>query len=79
MKNLFQRYTPLQIVIHIYGWSALVLLIIDFFTGNLTANPIQAMEQRTGRHAITLLVLSLASQRLRMPRANGLVYRRGEH
>ena len=60
MKNLFQRYTPLQIVIHIYGWSALVLLIIDFFTGNLTANPIQAMEQRTGRHAITLLVLSLA-------------------
>lgn len=60
MKKFFQRYTPLQIAIHIYGWSALVLLIIDFFTGNLTANPIQAMEQRTGRHAITLLVLSLA-------------------
>lgn len=60
MKRFFQRYTPLQIAIHIYGWSALVLLIIDFFTDNLTANPIQAMEQRTGRHAITLLVLSLA-------------------
>ena len=30
-------------------------------------------------HLITLLVLSLASQRLRMPKANGLVYRRGEH
>ena len=27
----------------------------------------------------TLLVLSLASQRLRMPKADGLVYRRGEH
>lgn len=60
MKKLFQRYTPLQVAIHVYGWSALVLLIFDFFTGNLTANPIQAMEQRTGRHAITLLVLSLA-------------------
>jgi sulfoxide reductase heme-binding subunit YedZ len=60
MKPFFQRYTPLQIAIHIYGWSALVLLLIDLFTGNLTANPIQALEQRTGRHAITLLVLSLA-------------------
>jgi sulfoxide reductase heme-binding subunit YedZ len=37
-----------------------VLLLIDYFTSNLTANPIQAMEQRTGRHALTLLVLSLA-------------------
>ena len=60
MKNFFRRYTPLQIAIHIYAWSALVVLIFDFFTHNLTANPIQAMEQRTGRHAITLLVLSLA-------------------
>jgi simple sugar transport system permease protein len=30
-------------------------------------------------HLATLLVLSLASQRLRMPKADGLVYRRGEH
>jgi ABC-type uncharacterized transport system permease subunit len=30
-------------------------------------------------HLTTLLVLSLASQRLRMPAADGLVYRRGEH
>lgn len=60
MKSFFQRYTPLQIAVHVYGWSALVLLLIDFFTNNLTANPIQALEQRTGRHAITLLVLSLA-------------------
>ena len=60
MKSLFKRYTPLQIAMHIYAWSALVILIFDFFTHNLTANPIQALEQRTGRHAITLLVLSLA-------------------
>ncbi len=52
-------YTPLQIAIHIYAWSALILLIFDFVTGNLSANPIQDLEQRTGRHAITLLVLSL--------------------
>jgi methionine sulfoxide reductase heme-binding subunit len=60
MKNFFQRYTPLQIAMHIYAWSALVRLVIDFFNNNLTANPIQALEQRTGRHAITLLMLSLA-------------------
>lgn len=60
MKTFFQRYTPLQIAMHIYAWSTLVILLIDLFTHNLTANPIQALEQRTGRHALTLLVLSLA-------------------
>lgn len=60
MRSFFKRYTPLQIAMHIYAWSALVILIFQFFTHNLTANPIQALEQRTGRHAITLLVLSLA-------------------
>ncbi len=61
MQNLLKKipYTPLQIAMHIYAWSVLVLLIFDFFTGNLSANPIQDLEQRTGRHAITLLVLSL--------------------
>lgn len=60
MKSIFSRYTPLQIAVHVYAWSVLVILIFQFFTHNLTANPIQALEQRTGRHAITLLVLSLA-------------------
>ena len=60
MKSFFKRYTPLQIAIHIYAWSTLVLLIIDFFNDNLTANPIQALEQRTGLHAITLLFMALA-------------------
>jgi sulfoxide reductase heme-binding subunit YedZ len=57
MKKL--RYTPLQIIMHIYAWSALVHLLIDYFLGNLSVNPIQDLEQRTGRAAITLLVLSL--------------------
>ena len=59
-KPFFKRYTPLQIAMHIYAWSALVYILFDFITGNISANPIQELEQRTGRHAITLLVLSLA-------------------
>jgi len=60
MKTIFKRYTPLQIAMHIYAWSALAHILFDFITGNISANPIQELEQRTGRHAITLLVLSLA-------------------
>lgn len=60
MKNIFKRYTPLQITMHIYAWSALIHILFDFITGNISPNPIQDLEQRTGRHAITLLVLSFA-------------------
>jgi len=60
MNNLFSRYTPLQIAVHLYAWSALAHMLLDFATGNFSPNPIQELEQRTGRHAITLLVLSLA-------------------
>jgi sulfoxide reductase heme-binding subunit YedZ len=60
MKKLFSRYTPLQIAMHLYAWSAIARLLIEFATGTMSVNPIQEMEQRTGRHAITLLVLSLA-------------------
>jgi sulfoxide reductase heme-binding subunit YedZ len=57
MKKL--RYTPLRIIMHLYAWSALAHLLFDFAFGNLSVNPIQDLERRTGRHAITLLVLSL--------------------
>jgi sulfoxide reductase heme-binding subunit YedZ len=60
MKKLFTRYTPLQIAVHLYAWSALAHILFDFVTGNISPNPIQELEQRTGRHAVTLLVLSLA-------------------
>ena len=53
-------FTPLQIAMHVYAWSELVLIIYGVLTHHLTANPIQSMEIRTGRHAIALLVLSLA-------------------
>ncbi len=52
-------YTPLQIAIHIYAWFGIALLIFDFATGNISPNPVQDLEQRTGRHALTLLVLLL--------------------
>lgn len=60
MKNFFSRYTPLQIAMHLYAWTALAHILFDFLIGNISPNPIQELEQRTGRHAITLLVLSLA-------------------
>jgi sulfoxide reductase heme-binding subunit YedZ len=60
MKSLFKRFTPLQIAMHLYAWSALAHILLDFATGSLSPNFIQDLQQRTGRHAITLLVLSLA-------------------
>lgn len=54
------RFTPLQVVVHLYAWSAILHLMLDLALGNLSPNPVQDLEQRTGRHAITLLVLSLA-------------------
>lgn len=61
LKRLKQLpFTPLQIAIHLYAWLGLAKLFLDFFTDNLTANPIQALEQRTGRTALALLIMSLA-------------------
>jgi len=60
MKNFFKRYTPLQFAVHIYGWSVLVILIFQYFTHNLSADPVQYLERRTGHHAVALLILSLA-------------------
>ena len=63
--NLLERirrfpYTPLQAAIHLYVWGSLALIALYLFTGNLTANPLQDIQQRTGRLAIALLVMSLA-------------------
>lgn len=58
MKNL--HFTPLQIIAHIAGWIPLAQILYAFFTDNLTANPIQRIEQLTGITALTFLLLSLA-------------------
>jgi len=54
------RFTPLQIAMHVYAWSVIVILLFKFFTDGFSANPIQDLERATGRHAITMLVLALA-------------------
>jgi sulfoxide reductase heme-binding subunit YedZ len=54
------RFTPLQILVHLAAWALVAWLAWDYMAGNLTVNPIQAATQRTGRYAITFLVLSLA-------------------
>lgn len=45
---------------HIGAVIPLVVLIFDYLTSNLTANPIQTAEQRTGRIALIILIIMLA-------------------
>ena len=61
MTALLKRYTPLQLLIHLGAWFPIARLVVEAFTHDLSANPIQHIEQRTGRAAITLLFLSLAA------------------
>jgi len=58
--KIFNRYTPLQIAMHTYAWSVLVILIYQYFMNDLGADPVQYLERRTGHHAVALLILSLA-------------------
>ena len=53
-------FTPLQLAVHIYAWQGLGVILYELFTDNLSVNPLQAIQQRLGRHALTLLTLSLA-------------------
>jgi sulfoxide reductase heme-binding subunit YedZ len=48
------------VIVHIAGWFPLAQIIFDYFTRHLSANPIQAIEQRTGIQALTFLLFSLA-------------------
>ena len=54
------RLTPLQALIHLGGWLPLALLVYDALTGGLTVNPIQDIEQRSGRAAVLFVLLALA-------------------
>ncbi len=55
-----KRFTLIQLLVHLVGWIPLAALAFDLFTDNLTANPIQAIEKRTGYTALAFLALSLA-------------------
>lgn len=52
--------TKLQVLVHLAGLFPLAWLLFDFFTDNLTVNPIQAATLRTGKYALIFLILSLA-------------------
>jgi sulfoxide reductase heme-binding subunit YedZ len=49
-----------QVILHLILLLPLVLLIVDFAQDNLSANPIREIQLRTGRIAISILILSLA-------------------
>ncbi len=54
------RFTLLQIIVHIGGFTPLAVIVYQYFNHQLSANPIQAIEQNTGIHALTFLLYSLA-------------------
>jgi sulfoxide reductase heme-binding subunit YedZ len=60
IKTIKPHFTPLQIIVHIAGWIPLVRILYGYFTNQLTANPVQAIEQHTGIQALIFLLLSLA-------------------
>lgn len=60
MKKQLKGFSTLQILTHLGALTPLILLIWDFFTDNLTINPIQDVTLRTGKTALVLLVLTLA-------------------
>ncbi|MBI2857451.1 MAG: sulfoxide reductase heme-binding subunit YedZ [Chloroflexi bacterium] len=50
----------LRAFVHVGALTPLAFLAWGLVSGNLTANPIEAIQLRTGKTAITLLLLSLA-------------------
>jgi len=55
-----RRFHPLQIITYIAVWVPLAVLLWDFMQGNLGPDIIREATLRTGKTALTLLVLSLA-------------------
>ena len=64
-----QRYVQGTIAVAIGVAVGVIFVITETVPGDVT---------RFAPHLTTLLVLAFASQRLRMPAANGKIYRRGE-
>ena len=58
--KFFKQSKFLGLLVHIGSILPLGFLLWDFYTSQLTVNPIQAATQRTGKIALVLLVLSLA-------------------
>ena len=54
------RFTRFQALVHLAALLPLAVLVVDAARGGLTVNPIQEATLRTGKSAMTLLMLSLA-------------------
>jgi sulfoxide reductase heme-binding subunit YedZ len=54
------RLTRFQWAVHLGSWIPFLVLVWDYYHGNLTVNPIQAVTQRTGQIALTWLLFSLS-------------------
>lgn len=55
------RSSLLVRLIDLYAWGGLLLLTLELASGRLGANPIQALQIRSGRGAFTFLLLTLAA------------------
>ncbi len=58
VERLFARW--LHVLVHAGAWVPLIVLIAQYALGRLSVNPIRDVTLRTGRTALSLLVLSLA-------------------
>lgn len=70
-RRSLPKFARFQLLVHLAALIPLAWLIIDAARGDLTANPIQAIEQRTGRYALYLLVASLACTPLQIVSGRG--------
>jgi len=55
------KLSPLQYVVHISALLLFIWLLVSFLSEELSINPIQTLEQRTGKIALILLTLSLTA------------------
>ena len=59
-RSSSQVWRWVQVATHVAALAPLALLLLAWASGRLGANPVRAITLRTGRYALTLLVLSLA-------------------
>jgi sulfoxide reductase heme-binding subunit YedZ len=53
------KFSPLQYVVHLTALLLFIWLLVSFLLDELSINPFQTLEQRTGKVALILLTLSL--------------------
>jgi simple sugar transport system permease protein len=70
---LWKAYRRARVAAWSAGACAILLLVWYLFTDTMPPEMVEATP-----YVITLVVLAVSAQRLRMPRADGLRYRRGQ-